>query len=59
VAAGYVKTPFEPDTVPLVVVLSPQLMVAAKFDAVSLVLVSVNVATVVVPAPHPQSPRSG
>ena len=34
---------------PLVVVPSPQLMVAVKADAVSLVLVSVNVATVVVP----------
>ena len=39
--------PFAPVTVPAVVVPSPQLMVAVKSAAVSLVLVSVKVATVV------------
>jgi hypothetical protein len=43
-----VKAPFEPVTLPVVVVPSPQLMVAVKLDALSLLLVSVNVATLVV-----------
>jgi hypothetical protein len=43
-----VNVPFDPVTRPLVVVPSPQLMVAVKLDAVSRLLVSVNVATLVV-----------
>jgi hypothetical protein len=46
-----VNAPFDPETVPAVVVPSPQAMVAAKLDDVSLVLVSVN-------CPEAQSPRS-
>jgi hypothetical protein len=43
-----VNDPLDPETAPVVVVPSPQLIVALKVDAVSLVLGSVNVATVVV-----------
>jgi hypothetical protein len=53
------NVPLDPVTRPLVVVPSPQLMVAAKLDAVSLLLLPVNVATLVVlDTPHPQPPYS-